>query len=168
MPLPARWPPRCRELIGAEGQEVAQAPLRLALLIAAPDNRIFLVGDDDQSIYGWRLADVRRILGLEAVLPGLRRVDLEVNYRCPRLVVERAVRLVEGNRERFAKAIQAGPAALAKGARDQRCWGKSDEVACCRPQEWRETADRPGKYRQSHRTFGQIGDDCRPPPRRAP
>jgi hypothetical protein len=55
--------------------------LRLALLLAAPDNRIFLVGDDDQSIYGWRLADVRRILGLEALLPGLRRVDLEVNYR---------------------------------------------------------------------------------------
>ncbi len=76
-----------------------------------PANRIFLVGDDDQSIYGWRLADVRRILGLEALLPGLRRVDLEVNYRCPRQVVERAVRLVEHNGERFAKAIRAGPAA---------------------------------------------------------
>ena len=72
---------------------------------------IFLVGDDDQSIYGWRLADVRRILGLEALLPGLRRVDLEVNYRCPRPVVERAVRLVEHNDERFAKTIRAGPVA---------------------------------------------------------
>ena len=77
----------------------------------AGDHRIFLVGDDDQSIYGWRLADVRRILGLEALLPGLRRVDLEVNYRCPRTVVERAVRLVEHNGERFAKTIRAGPAA---------------------------------------------------------
>ena len=81
------------------------------MLLAAPANRIFLVGDDDQSIYGWRLADVRRILGLEALLPGLRRVDLEVNYRCPARVVERAVRLVEHNGERFAKAIRAGPAA---------------------------------------------------------
>jgi superfamily I DNA/RNA helicase len=34
----------------------------MALLLAAPENRIFLVGDDDQSIYGWRLADVRRCL----------------------------------------------------------------------------------------------------------
>ena len=75
---------------------------------------IFLVGDDDQSIYGWRLADVRRILGLEALLPGLRRVDLEVNYRCPRPVVERAVRLVEHNDERFAKTIRAGPVATGR------------------------------------------------------
>jgi DNA helicase-2/ATP-dependent DNA helicase PcrA len=66
---------------------------------------------NDQSIYGWRLADVRRILGLAAQLPRLRRVDLEVNYRCPRRVVERAVRLVEHNGERFAKQIRARPGA---------------------------------------------------------
>lgn len=54
---------------------------------------------------------MRRVLTLDGLLPGLRRVDLEVNYRCPRPVVERAVRLVEGNRERFAKRIRAGPAA---------------------------------------------------------
>ena len=74
----------CRELLVDEVQDVDRAQLRLALLLAAPANRIFLVGDDDQSIYGWRLADVRRILGLDERLPGLRRVDLEVNYRCPR------------------------------------------------------------------------------------
>jgi superfamily I DNA/RNA helicase len=69
---------------------------------------------NDQSIYGWRLADVRRILGLGELLPGLRRVDLEVNYRCPGRVVERAVRLVERNGERFAKAIRAGPRATGR------------------------------------------------------
>ena len=83
----------------------------MALLLAAPANRVFFVGDDDQSIYGWRLADVRRVLSLDASLPGLRRVDLEVNYRCPPTVVARAVRLVEHNRERFAKVIRSGPAA---------------------------------------------------------
>ena len=112
--LLARWRGHCRELLVDEVQDVDRAQLRLALLLAAPDNRIFLVGDDDQSIYGWRLADVRRILGLEALLPGLRRVDLEVNYRCPRQVVERAVRLVENNGERFAKAIRAGPTATGR------------------------------------------------------
>jgi DNA helicase-2/ATP-dependent DNA helicase PcrA len=81
--------------------------LRLALLLAAPANRIFLVGDDDQTIYGWRLADVRRVLALGRELPGLRRIDLETNYRCPAPVVERAVRLVAANRERFAKRIRA-------------------------------------------------------------
>ena len=103
-----RWRARCRELLVDEVQDVDRAQLRLALLLAAPANRIFLVGDDDQSIYGWRLADVRRVLGLDAVLPGLRRVDLEVNHRCPAPIVERAVRLVEHNRERFAKRIRAG------------------------------------------------------------
>ena len=103
-----RWRRRCVELLVDEVQDVDRAQLRLALLLAAPANRIFLVGDDDQSIYGWRLADVRRILGLTAQLPGLARVDLEVNYRCPRVVVERAVRLVEHNRERFPKRIRAG------------------------------------------------------------
>jgi len=103
-----RWRGHCRELLVDEVQDVDRTQLRLALLLAAPANRIFLVGDDDQSIYGWRLADVRRVLGLDAVLPGLRRVDLEVNHRCPPPVVERAVRLVEHNRERFAKRIRAG------------------------------------------------------------
>jgi protein-S-isoprenylcysteine O-methyltransferase Ste14 len=107
--LLAIWRQRCTELLVDEVQDVDRAQLRLALLLAAPANRIFLVGDDDQSIYGWRLADVRRILGLEASLPGLRRVDLTVNYRCPARVVERAVRLVEHNGERFDKTIRAGP-----------------------------------------------------------
>ena len=109
--LLARWRGHCQELLVDEVQDVDRSQLRLALLLAAPANRIFLVGDDDQSIYGWRLADVRRILGLTDHLPGLRRVDLEVNYRCPRPVLERAVRLVEHNSERFAKRIRAGPAA---------------------------------------------------------
>ncbi len=109
-----RWRSRCVELLVDEVQDVDRAQLRLALVLAAPTNHIFLVGDDDQSIYGWRLADVRRILDLEAMLPGLRRVDLVVNYRCPATVVERAVRLVEHNAERFAKSIRAGPAATGR------------------------------------------------------
>jgi superfamily I DNA/RNA helicase len=104
------WRGRCRHLLVDEAQDLDRAQLRLALLLAAPANRIFLVGDDDQSIYGWRLADVRRLLRLaDESLPGLRRVDLETNYRCPAAVLARAVRLVEHNRERFAKVIRAAP-----------------------------------------------------------
>ncbi len=109
--LLARWRTRCAHLLVDEVQDVDRSQLRVALLLAAPANRIFLVGDDDQSIYGWRLADVRRVLGLAADLPGLGRVDLAVNYRCPAPVLARAVRLVERNRERFAKSIRAGPGA---------------------------------------------------------
>ncbi|MFL5757432.1 MAG: ATP-dependent helicase [Chloroflexota bacterium] len=110
-PRLARWRARCGELLVDEAQDLDRSQLRLALLLAAPANHIFLVGDDDQTIYGWRLADVRRVLALADDLPGLRRVDLTVNYRCPAAVVDRAVRLVEHNAERFAKQIRAAPAA---------------------------------------------------------
>jgi superfamily I DNA/RNA helicase len=105
----AAWCARCGQLLVDEAQDLDRTQLDLALLLAAPANRVFLVGDDDQTVYAWRLADVRRVLGLASALPGLRRVDLETNYRCPPPVVERAVRLVERNRERFAKRIVAGP-----------------------------------------------------------
>ena len=106
--LLARWRSRTARLLVDEAQDLDRTQLELALLLAAPANDIFLVGDDDQTVYSWRLADVRRVLGLAASLPGLRRVDLETNYRCPPPVVARAVRLVEHNRERFAKRILAG------------------------------------------------------------
>ena len=112
--LRARWRERCHDLLVDETQDVDRSQLKLALLLAAPENRIFLVGDDDQTIYGWRLADVRRVLALADSLPGLRRIDLTVNYRCPRTVVERAVRLVAHNDERFAKVIRAGPSAAGR------------------------------------------------------
>ena len=109
--LLARWRAAIEHLLVDEVQDVDASQLALALMLAAPANRVFLVGDDDQSIYGWRLADVRRVLGLAARLPGLRRVDLATNYRCPRPVIDRAVRLVSVNRERFAKEIRARAAA---------------------------------------------------------
>lgn len=57
---------------------------------------------------------MRRVLAIGAALPGLRRVDLEVNHRCPAPVVERAVRLIGHNQERFDKVIR--PRADAPGA----------------------------------------------------
>jgi superfamily I DNA/RNA helicase len=109
--LRERWRERCSTLLVDEAQDLDRSQLELALLLGQPGRDIFLVGDDDQTIYAWRLADVRRILSLAAALPGLRRVDLEVNYRCPAEVVSRAVRLIEHGQERFVKVIRAGPAA---------------------------------------------------------
>ncbi len=103
----ASWRARCTTLLVDEVQDVDRSQLDLALVLAGERRDIFLVGDDDQTIYAWRLADVRRVLDLAGALPGLRRVDLVTNYRCPRPVVERAVRLISGNRERFAKTIRA-------------------------------------------------------------
>jgi DNA helicase II / ATP-dependent DNA helicase PcrA len=107
----ATWRGRARVLLVDESQDLDRTQLELALLLAGESRDIFLVGDDDQTIYAWRLADVRRILDLAARLPGLRRVDLTTNYRCPPEVVRRAGRLVEHVTERFRKRIDAAPRA---------------------------------------------------------
>jgi len=107
----ARWRSRTQVLLVDESQDLDRTQLELALLLAGDTRDIFLVGDDDQTIYAWRLADVRRILDLASRLPGLRRVDLTTNYRCPPEVVRRAARLVEHVTERFVKRIDAAPRA---------------------------------------------------------
>lgn len=112
--LLARWRARTAVLLVDESQDLDRTQLDLALLLAGERQDVFLVGDDDQTIYAWRLADVRRILGLAAQLPGLTRVDLTVNYRCPPEVVRRADRLVSKVTERFVKRIDPAPTATGR------------------------------------------------------
>lgn len=107
--LLTRWQARAAVLFVDEAQDLDKTQLELGLLLTGERRDIFLVGDDDQTIYAWRLADVRRVLGLAVRLPGLRRVDLETNHRCAPEVVRRAARLVEHNEERFDKRILASP-----------------------------------------------------------
>lgn len=109
--LLARWRQACTSLLVDEVQDLDRSQLEMALLLAGPSPDLFLVGDDDQTIYAWRLADVRRVLSLVAHLPGLRRHDLITNRRCPPEVVRRASRLICCNRERFQKRIEPSPAA---------------------------------------------------------
>jgi len=107
--LRTRWRQRCGCLLVDEVQDLDHAQWRLVRWLTSPGDDLFLVGDDDQTIYAWRLADARRMLGLAAELPRVRRIDLHVNYRCPAAVVERAVDLVGHNRERLAKQVRPGP-----------------------------------------------------------
>ena len=77
--LLADWRSSCHEVLVDEVQDVDRSQLELALLLSAPANRIFLVGDDDQSIYAWRLADVKREVsrtervGQESIRISIRR-----------------------------------------------------------------------------------------------
>ena len=111
-----RWQSRFAHVCVDEFQDVDAAQLRLVRLLAAPEDNLFVVGDDDQTIYAWRLADVRRILRFSADYPSARRVMLATNYRCPRPAVEASARLVATNRERFAKPIRAPATAPASPA----------------------------------------------------
>ena len=105
--LRLRWQSRFLHVCVDEFQDVDAAQLRLVRLLAAPEDNLFVVGDDDQTIYAWRLADVRRILRFSSDYPSARRVMLATNYRCPRAVIEASARMVAVNRERFAKPIRA-------------------------------------------------------------
>ena len=104
--LRLRWQSRFLHVCVDEFQDVDAAQLRLVRLLAAPEDNLFVVGDDDQTIYAWRLADVRSILRFSSDYPTARRVMLATNYRCPRAIVEGSARLVAVNRERFKKPIR--------------------------------------------------------------
>ena len=148
-----RWRERCSTLLVDEVQDVDRSQLDLAVLLAGDRRDIFLVGDDDQTIYAWRLADVRRVLDLAGSLPGLRRVDLVTNYRCPRPVVDRAVRLIATNRERFAKTIRAGPAAA---GRLLLAPDSGDELARARRLLGRVAGRGAGHSRRARRTNNEL------------
>ena len=105
--LRMRWQSRFLHVCVDEFQDVDAAQLRLVRLLAAPEDNLFVVGDDDQTIYAWRLADVRRILRFSVDYPDARRVMLATNYRCPPSVVAASARVVAANHERFDKPIRA-------------------------------------------------------------
>ncbi len=107
--LRTSWQSRFTHLCVDEFQDVDAAQLRLIRVLAAPQDNLFTVGDDDQTIYAWRLADVRRMLGFADLYPAAQRVQLATNYRCPPAVIAASRRLIETNTERFAKRIDSPP-----------------------------------------------------------
>ena len=112
--LRRRWQARFSHLAVDEFQDVDSAQLRLVRILAEPEQNLFVVGDDDQTIYAWRLADVRRILGFGELYPSAKRVQLATNYRCPPAVVAASRQLIGANAERFEKRIEPTPGRVAE------------------------------------------------------
>ena len=104
--LLAKWQERYRFILVDEYQDTNRAQLQLLRLLAETHRNICVVGDDDQSIYAWRGADVRNILEFEEHFPGATVIKLEQNYRSRAPVLEVANAVIAKRQDaKYKKAL---------------------------------------------------------------
>jgi DNA helicase II / ATP-dependent DNA helicase PcrA len=105
-----RYRERFNFVLVDEYQDTNRAQYVFLKLLAAPEGdrggNLFVVGDDDQSIYGWRGADVRNILDFEKDFPDSGIVRLEENYRSTQRIIEAANRVIAENVRRKGKVLR--------------------------------------------------------------
>ncbi|MEX1232446.1 MAG: UvrD-helicase domain-containing protein [Planctomycetaceae bacterium] len=90
-----------------EFQDTNETQFQLAEALVRQHHNLCVVGDDDQSIYGWRGAEIKHILGFHLIFPEAKVVRLEDNYRCTGEILDLANRLVGHNRGRHKKTLIA-------------------------------------------------------------
>ena len=101
------WQNRYRYILIDEFQDINRLQYEIVRMLALPDNNLFAVGDDDQSIYRFRGARPEIMMGFFTDYPGAQRIVLDINYRSVPSVVEAAGRLIAQNDSRFPKKIRA-------------------------------------------------------------
>ena len=99
------WQRRYRYILIDEFQDINRLQYEIVRMLAKPEDNLFIVGDDDQSIYRFRGAKPEIMLGFERDYPGAGRILLDVNYRSTEEIVVPALRLIGENQKRFSKAI---------------------------------------------------------------
>ena len=101
------WQDKYRYILIDEFQDINRIQYEIVKMLALPGNNLFIVGDDDQSIYRFRGAKPELMLGFERDYPDAKKILLDTNYRCSRQIVEAAGRVISHNRTRFPKEIKA-------------------------------------------------------------
>lgn len=108
------WREIYRYILIDEFQDINRMQYEVVKLLAQPRNNLFVVGDDDQSIYGFRGSDPSIMLGFPQDYPDCRIVLLKENYRSTKQIVKSAGKLIGHNQKRFLKNLNAGK----RGTRD--------------------------------------------------
>ncbi|MBN1355900.1 UvrD-helicase domain-containing protein [bacterium] len=98
---------RYRYILVDEYQDTNHAQYRLISILSRRYRNVMVVGDDDQSIYRWRGAEISNILNFERDFPGARTVKLEQNYRSTQAILTTAAAMMENNRRRTGKKLVA-------------------------------------------------------------
>ena len=100
-----RYNRRYRYLMIDEYQDTNRPQYELMKLLAGEAKNVCVVGDEDQSIYSWRGADIRNILEFEKDFPGTKTIRLEQNYRSTQIILEAASAVVSRNTQRKGKSL---------------------------------------------------------------
>ncbi|MAM02529.1 MAG: ATP-dependent DNA helicase PcrA [Myxococcales bacterium] len=101
-----RYQERFSFVLVDEYQDTNRAQFRFVELLAGHHTNLMVVGDDDQSIYGWRGADIRNILDFEDAFPAAVTVRLEQNYRSTRNILQAANHVIAENMNRKGKTLR--------------------------------------------------------------
>lgn len=101
------WQNKFQYILIDETQDMNQLQYDIVKLLAAPQNNLFMVGDDDQSIYRFRGAKPEIMLGFEKDYPSAKRILLDTNYRSRKQIVDSAIKVINHNENRFPKKIKA-------------------------------------------------------------
>lgn len=102
------WQKKYQYILVDEFQDINQIQYDLVRMLAAPEHNLFMVGDDDQSIYRFRGSKPEIMLHVPKDYPDLKKIQLDVNYRCHPEIIKSSLNLIGHNKERFAKKIISG------------------------------------------------------------
>ena len=102
----ALWQKKFQYILIDEFQDINTLQYRIIQMLAKPQDNLFIVGDDDQSIYRFRGAKPEIMLNFEKDYPNAKRVLLDINYRSTKEISESAGRLIKHNKKRFPKEIR--------------------------------------------------------------